>query len=94
MRLNIRQTVTFLDALIVKLRPELFHKACMERTSKIRLNFTANSFGFGHINRDNAPKNFFYKSRKVKTSKMRLNFAGNGFIFGKQIVKLRPELSS
>jgi len=49
--------VTFLDALIVKLRQELFHKACMEKTSKIRRNFTANSFVFGRINRDNAPRN-------------------------------------
>ena len=56
-----RQTVTFLDALIVKLRPELFHKAWMEKTSKIRLNFTANSFAFGRINRDNAPRTFSAK---------------------------------
>ena len=49
-----RQIVTFLEALIVKLRPELFHKACMEKTSKIRLNFPTNSFGFGRKNRDNA----------------------------------------
>jgi len=33
----------------------------MEKTSKIRLNFTANSFGFGCKNRDNAPRTFSAK---------------------------------
>jgi len=47
------------------------HKA---RTSKMRLNFTANSFVFGHKYLENAPRTFFLTC-KVKTSKMRLNVA-------------------
>jgi len=39
----------------MKLRQELFHKVCMEKTFKIRLNFTADIFVFGRINRENAP---------------------------------------
>jgi len=61
MHLNITANGYVLDALIVKLRPELFYKACMEKTSKIRLNFTANSFVFGRKNSDNAPRTFSAK---------------------------------
>jgi len=33
----------------------------MDKTSKICMNFTANSFVFGHINHDNAPRTFSAK---------------------------------
>jgi len=45
-----------------------FYEACTEKTSKIRLNVTANSFAFGRTansfvfgrtNRENAPETFF-----------------------------------
>jgi len=42
----------------VKMRPEMFYKACTEKTSKMRLNFTANSYVFGRINRAIAPRTF------------------------------------
>jgi len=61
MHLNITANSYVLDALFVKLRPELFHKACMKKTSKICLNLTANSFVFGRKNRDNAPRTFSAK---------------------------------
>ena len=53
------------------------HKA---RTSKMRLNFTANSFVFGHKYLENAPRTFFLTC-KVKTSKMRLNVASDWAIY-------------
>jgi len=40
------------------MRSELFYKAWKARTSKMSLNFTANSFIFGHINRGIAPGPF------------------------------------
>jgi len=40
------------------MRPKLMYKACTEKTSKIRLNFMANSFVCGRKNRDNEPRNF------------------------------------
>jgi len=42
-----------------EMRPEMFYKACMEKTSKMRLNFTANSFVFRRINREISPITFF-----------------------------------
>ena len=50
-----RQTASFLDAWIGKMRPELFYKAWKARASKMRLKFTANRFFFRHINRGIAP---------------------------------------
>jgi len=47
-----------LDAQIVIMRPEYFYKLRKARTSKMRLNFTENSFIFGHINRGIAPRTF------------------------------------
>jgi len=63
------------------MRPERFHKPRKARTSKMRLNFTANNFVFGRIHRKNASTTFFYKVCKAKTSKMRLNFTASRFIF-------------
>jgi len=57
----IRQTVSFLDAQIVIMHPNSFHKPCKARTSKMRLNFTENNFVFERINRENAPRTFFTK---------------------------------
>ena len=37
----------------------IFCKSCRQKISKMRLTFTANSFVFGRINRENASKNFF-----------------------------------
>ena len=51
----------------------------MQRNSKMRLNFTANTFVFGRKNRENAPKTFL--TCKVKTSKMRLDFTASSFVF-------------
>jgi len=36
-----------------------FCKTCRQRTSKMRLNFTGNTFVFGRKNRENAPRTFF-----------------------------------
>jgi len=59
----------------------------------MRLNFTANSFVFGRINRENAPRTF-YIPRKAKTSKMRLNFTTKSFIFGPKNCEYAPRALS
>jgi len=42
---------------IVKMWPEFFHQSYKQKPfKKMCLNFTANSFVFGHINRKYAPK--------------------------------------
>ena len=46
-----------------------FCKTCRQRTSKMRLNFTANSFVFGRINRENAPRTFYIKHARRKRQK-------------------------
>jgi len=59
----------------------------------MRLNVRANSFVFGRINRENAPKTF-YIARKAKTSKMRLNFTASSFIFGRKNCEYAPRTFS
>jgi len=60
----------------------------------MRLNFTANNFVFGHINRDNAPKKIFVNlasgelSKCVRTSRQTAPF------LDAKIVTMRKELSS
>jgi len=49
---------SFLDAKMVIMRPELFCKPRKVKTSEMCLNFTANSFVFGRINREIAPRTF------------------------------------
>jgi len=41
-----------------KCTQNFFYKACKAKTSKLRLNFTANSFVFGRTNREIAPRTF------------------------------------
>jgi len=49
------------------MHPELFHKPHKAKTSEMHLHFTGNSFVFGHINREIAPRTFSAKlaSRKL-----------------------------
>jgi len=58
MRLNFIANSFALDAKNVKMHPEMFYKACTEKTSKMRLNFTANRFDFRRINREISPISF------------------------------------
>ena len=66
-----------------------FCKPCKQRTSKMRLNFTVNSFVFGCKNCENA-QNFLCKPRKANICKLLLNFAGNSFNLDAKIVKMCP----
>jgi len=59
----------------------------------MRLNFTANSFVFGHKYHENALRTFFYKPCKAKMSKIRLNFTANIFIFGHKSLENAPRTS-
>jgi len=78
-----RQTASFMDIKNVKMRPWMFYKACTEKTSKMRLNFTANSFVFRRINREISPITLFYKPCKRKSCKMRLNITAKSYVFGR-----------
>ena len=60
-----------------------FCKTRRQRTSRMRLNFTANQFIFESINRENAHRTFFCKAWMAKTTKMRLNFITNHFVVGR-----------
>jgi len=53
-----RLTASFLEAKIEKMRPELYYQDGKAKTSKMRLNSTANRFVFGHINREIVPSTF------------------------------------
>jgi len=60
----------------------------------MRLNFTANSFVFQHINRENAPKNIFVNLASGELSKcVRISKQTASFLDAK-IVIMHPELSS
>jgi len=59
-------------------------KPCKARTSKMRLNFTVNTFVFRHIYRDIASGTFFCKPCGQGTSSMRLNFTANSLVFGRK----------
>ena len=85
------QTASFLDVKIVELHPELFHKACKVKTSKIRLNFTEKSFVFGRTNRGTAPTS---KPWTQTTSKMLRCFTTNSFVFGRTSRGIAPSTSS
>jgi len=61
-----------------------FHKPCKAKSSKMRLNSSANSSLFGTKNWKNAPRTFFYKACMEKTSKMHLNSTANSFPFGRK----------
>jgi len=52
---------SFVDAKNVKMHPEIFYKTCTEKTSKMRLNFTANSFVLRRIDCEILPITFSTK---------------------------------
>ena len=60
-----------------------FCERCRQITSKMRLNFTGNSFVFEWINCEIAPKTFSANLWRRISSKMRLNFTENSFVFGR-----------
>ena len=91
---TLEQTASFLDAQIEKMRPELFYQAGKAKTSKMRLNSTANRFVFGHINGQIAPRSFYCKPCKWRTSRMRRNFKANSFVFKYINCENAPELFS
>ena len=72
----------FLTCKLWKCIQNFFRKLCKRRTSKMRLNFTANSSVFRRMNHENAPRIFTCKPCKWRTSKMCLNFTENSFVFG------------
>jgi len=87
-----RQTASFLDASIGNLCPEFFYKTWKAQTSKMRLNFTANRFNFGHTNHGIAPKTF---SANVAGRELPeciwISWQSASFLDA-QIVELRPQL--
>jgi len=55
MRLNFTANSSICGRENVKMRPEMFYKARTEKTSKMRPNFTANSFDFRRVNCEISP---------------------------------------
>ena len=88
-----QQTASFLDPKIGKCTQNFVYKACTEKTSKLRLNSTANSFTFGRKNREDA-STFFINLVRQRTSKMRLNFTANSFVFGRTNRGIAPRTFS
>jgi len=69
-----------------------FFKTCRQRTSKMRLNFTANSFIFGRTNHGIAPTTFSVKlAGRELTKCVWISWQTSSFLDA-QIVELRPEL--
>jgi len=60
--------------------PEFFHQLYKQKPSKMRLNYTANSFVFGHINRKYAPRTYSVNLAGAELP-MRLNYTANSFVF-------------
>jgi len=87
-----QQTVMFLDALTVKMRQELFHKALMKKSSKIRLNFIANSFVFRCKNRENAPRNLFVNLECRELPKCVWTSRQTASFLDTKIMNMHPEL--
>jgi len=58
----------------------------------MRLNFTANNFVFGCINRKNAPRTLFTKLARRKLLKCVWTSQQTASFFNTKIVELRPEL--
>jgi len=48
----------------------------------MHLNFAGNSFIFGHINRENAPRTFFINLAKQKLPKCVATLTANSSVFG------------
>ena len=69
-----------------------FFKTCRQWTSRMRLNFTTNSFVFGRINRENAPRTFVIKLERRKLPKCVWNSREIPSFFDAKIEKMRPEL--
>jgi len=63
------ETASFLNTSIVKMHLGLFCVTCKRRTFKMRLNFMANCFVHGHINRENAPRRFSVKLARTELHK-------------------------
>jgi len=69
----------------------LFCKTCRQRRSEMRLNFTANSFVFGRINRENAPRTFYIKHARRKRQKCVWTSQQTASFLDAKIKKMRPE---
>jgi len=87
-----RQTASLLDAQIVELRHNIFFKTCKQRTSRMRLNFMANSLVFGRTNCGIAPTTFSVKLARRELSKSVWTPRQTASFLDASIGKMRPEL--
>ena len=69
-----------------------FFKTCRQRTSRMRLNFTVNSFIFGRIDRENGPITFFIKLERRKLPKCVWTWQQTASFLDTKIVELRPQI--
>jgi len=63
----------------------------MEKTSNIRLNLTENSFVFGRIDRENAPRNLFVNLECGELPKCVCTSRQTASFLDAKIVYMRPE---
>ena len=87
-----RQQLYFWTHKLRKCAQNFFYKACMARTSKMRLKFTANSFIFGHINRGIGPRTFFVKLAGGELPECVWISGQTASFLDAKIVKLRTKL--
>ena len=87
-----RQTASLLNEQIVELRHNIFFKTCKQRTSIMRLNFTANSFVSGRTNCGIAPTTFSAKLAGRESLKSFWTPLQTTSFLNASIEKVRPEL--
>jgi len=75
-----------------KCAQNFFYKAWKAKTSKMRLNFTANRFIFGRTNRGIAPTTFFVELAGRERPKCVWTSQQTALFLDAQIEKMRPEL--
>jgi len=88
-----RQTLRFWTQKWWKCAQKSFCKPWIRRTSKMRLNFTANSFVFGRKNGENAPRNLFVNPEFGELSNCVWTSRQTAPFLDAKIVIMRPELS-
>ena len=76
-----------------KCTQNILYKACKAKTSKMRLNFTADSFVFGCKNQENAPTTFSV-TLQGENFQDGLNFTANRFVFGRTTHEIVPRTFS
>ena len=87
-----RQSASFLDAKIGKMRPELFLQSMQDENVQNASDFATNHFILGHINRGIAPRTFSVKLAAKELPKCVWTSLQTASFFNAKIGKMRPDL--